>query len=92
VPTTSTRLIYETAAALLDNLHLPRSVRLIGIGLSGFVWGVEKRQALLPGLGIHEQEVCEARQSSDRALDETIDEIRARFGKEAVQRGKCKLI
>ncbi len=90
VATASTRLIYETAAALLDNLELPRPVRLIGVSLSGFVWGDEERQLLLPGFGATESDACDAGDARDRALDEAIDEIRARFGKAALLRGECK--
>ena len=89
VATASTRLIYETAVSLLDNLELPRPVRLIGVSLSGFVWGEEQRQMLLPGFGAT-ADVCEAGDSRERALDEAIDEIRARFGKGAVVRGTGK--
>ena len=87
--TASTRLIYETAVSLLDNLELPRPVRLIGVSLSGFVWGEEQRQILLPGFGAT-ADVCDAGDSRERALDEAIDEIRARFGKGAVVRGTGK--
>lgn len=52
-PTTSTRLVYNTACALLDKLELALPVRLIGVSLSNFNWEdpphyVDKR--LLPGL------------------------------------------
>lgn len=90
VSTASTRVIYETAAALLDNLDLPQPVRLIGLSLSGFVWGVEEQRLALPGLGVEVPAVCNDQESHDRALDEAIDEIRARFGKDAVLRGTFK--
>ena len=86
--TASTRLIYETAAALLDKLELPRPVRLIGVSLSGFVWGCEARRLALPGLNADDQDACAAGEHRDRALDEAIDEIRARFGKDALLRGE----
>ena len=90
VPTASTRLIYEVAVSLLDNLELPRPVRLIGVSLSGFVWSEEQRQMLLPGFSAAEGDACDAGEARDRALDEAIDEIRARFGKAAVVRGAGK--
>ena len=92
VSTASTRVVYETAAALLDKLDLPQPVRLIGLALSGFVWGAEEQQLALPGLGDETPAVCNDRESRDRALDETIDEIRARFGKGAVLRGTDKTL
>ena len=86
--TASTKLIYETAVELLGKLTLPRPVRLIGVGLSGFVWGEgECRQPLLPGVGGDEVAELGRHEKRDLALDEAIDEIRARFGKEALVRG-----
>lgn len=90
--TSSTRIIYETAIALLDKLELPRPVRLIGVGLSGFIWEAEgeHRQTLLPGFGPDESAEFIRQSSRDHALDEAIDEIRARFGKGALVRGGSK--
>ena len=94
VSTASTRVIYETAAALLHALELPLPVRLIGLALSGFVWGEEELQLCLPGLGDGADEAPSPGQAADRdrALDETLDEIRARFGKDAVLRGTDKAL
>ena len=90
VATSSTRLIYETAAALLDNLELPRPVRLIGVSLSGFVWGEARQQLCLPGLDGDDPHPLGQGEDRDRALDEAVDEIRARFGKNALLRGMGK--
>ena len=52
--TTSTRLVYGTACALLDKLVLPMPVRLIGVTLSNFAWHESDytgaSTSLLPGL------------------------------------------
>ena len=51
--TTSTRLVYATACALLDKLVLPMPVRLIGVTLSNFAWHESDyagaTNSLLPG-------------------------------------------
>lgn len=86
--TASTKLIYETATALLDKLTLPKAVRLIGLGLSSFIWDEgECSQILLPGVGDADAAKRSRHEQRDRALDEAIDEIRTRFGKGAVSRG-----
>ena len=65
-------------------------VAVLSLSLSGFVWGAEEQQLALPGLGAEAPAVCSDQDSHDRALDEAIDEIRARFGKSAVVRGTDK--
>ncbi len=87
-PTDSTRIIYETAVALLEHLGIKRPVRLIGVGLSGFVWGDEPQQLLLPGVTDYSPSEALPAEDRDRALDSAIDEIRARFGTTVLLRGQ----
>ena len=78
--TNSTRLIYETAVELLHELRLDRPLRLIGVGVSHF-GEVARQFSLLP-------EAAEESHERDAALDATLDQLRGRFGRDAVQRGK----
>lgn len=54
LPTSSTRVMFTAACALLDKLDLNLPVRLIGVTLSGFVWQEKQAASLqsgfLPGL------------------------------------------
>lgn len=79
-PTNLTRVIYAAALALLESVKLDKPVRLIGVGVGNFARG-ERQLRLLP----NEEELREKR---DAALDATLDRLRAKFGKEAVIRGK----
>ncbi len=84
-PFNGTRLIYETAVALLRELNPKRKLRLIGVGVSHFGGGKEARQLSL--FSESEQQDA-ARSGKDAALDKTLDELRERFGHRAVVRGK----
>ena len=75
-PTNATTVIYEAALALLAELHEPgRLLRLIGLTLTGLT--EEAHQAALD----------ESRR--DRACDEAVDKVRARYGQQALRRGSC---
>lgn len=76
-PTSATRCIFETAARLLDQEPLPRKVRLIGLSVSNF--GHKPLQLSL----FHEAE-----ENHDEPLDQTLDAIREKFGKDALVRGR----
>lgn len=78
--TSSTRAIYMAGCELLEREPLPKPVRLIGIGVSGFE---ERAQPLtLPGCGERESE-------KDARLDQTLDAIWARFGRRTIQRASA---
>jgi DNA polymerase-4 len=69
--------IWKAALRLLHQAPLARPVRLIGVGVSGLV--KESRQlSLMPEHGDQRLE----------KLDKTIDEIRERFGRDALRRGR----
>ena len=71
-PTTSTRTVYAAAAGLLADVDLgPRRVRSLGVTLSGLVSGAYQ---LTFDYGW-----------KDRALDEAVDAVRARYGRHAVR-------
>jgi DNA polymerase-4 len=80
--TSSTETIYRTACRLLDALTLTDKVRLIGLGVSGF-----------SGDGPHQLFLAvreDPRQTEERRgkLDETLDALRDRYGRDTVVRGR----
>ena len=77
-PTDQDDEIYAAARKLLDaNWNPGQPVRLIGVGISGF--GTPQRQI---GLWENPEEIGEKRR-----LQDTLDELRDRFGDNAIQRG-----
>ncbi len=80
-PTCSTETIYQAACDLLDRLPLEKRVRLIGVGVSGF--GGSPQQLLLPFSNTAQEQ--EARCTR---LDILMDTLQARFGAEALLRGR----
>ncbi len=79
-PVNSTRRIYETALALLDELAPKRPLRLIGVGVSHFGGG-EGQLRLLP-------DADEPRNKREAALDSVMDSVRGKFGSKAMQWGR----
>jgi DNA polymerase-4 len=72
-PVDSTDVIYETAVELLGELHDPGvPLRLLGLSLAGLSEAGQTR--LDTG-------------SAERARDEAVDRVRARFGSQALRRG-----
>jgi DNA polymerase IV len=76
-PTHSTRIIYDAAVRLLENLKLTAKVRLIGVGLSNFASGMQQTKLFPDGFAVKQEK-----------LDEALDRIRGKFGAKAVQRGR----
>ena len=84
--TCATQTIFEIARDLLRQESLPQPVRLIGLGVSGFE-APPPRQALLPGLPCPDGH--DPQQEARRLrLDAALDNLRQKFGKQAVQRGR----
>ncbi|AGW13180.1 DNA polymerase IV [Megalodesulfovibrio gigas] len=81
LPVASTDGLFEVAKSLLDKEKLSRPLRLIGVSASGFF-------ALPRQLPLFDD--AEARREERRqTLDKTLDDIEARFGRGAVQRGRA---
>jgi DNA polymerase IV len=77
-PTNTTTVVYDTALALLAELHEPgRLLRLVGLTLTGLTR--EGGQTALDD------------SRRDRACDEAVDKIRERFGAQAVRRAATEL-
>ncbi|MDI9582967.1 MAG: DNA polymerase IV [Acidobacteriota bacterium] len=75
-PTDANAVIYQTALGLLRAVPLEsRKVRLLGVGVSGFDQPV---QAAL----------FDAPQETHSPLDDTLDEIRRKFGTDKIKRGR----
>ncbi|SDB32191.1 DNA polymerase-4 [Desulfonatronum thiosulfatophilum] len=75
--TNATRVIFETAASLLESEELVRKVRLIGVSVSNFSNG----PCQLPLFQAPKARV-------DETLDRTLDAIRDKFGQNAMVRGR----
>jgi DNA polymerase IV len=75
--THSTRIIYDTALKLLLELKLTEKVRLIGVGVSNFAFGLEQK-SLFPNKFLHKQE----------ELDRALDRIQDKYGGKAILRGR----
>lgn len=97
-PTNSTRRAYELGAALLAALPLPKKVRLIGLGLSGFEEPARQLSMFAeddPASGTFAPAPTGAAPACtsgpdqrDAALNAAIDRIRAKFGHDALLRGQ----
>jgi DNA polymerase-4 len=76
-PTHSTRIIYDAAVRLLENLKLTAKVRLIGVGVSNFAGGMRQARLFPDGFAVKQEK-----------LEEALDRIRGKFGAKAVRRGR----
>jgi DNA polymerase-4 len=80
-PVVADRVIFETARELLRKLRRARRVpvRLLGVALTSLGARDEPRQ-----MPLFDEPAADAESSRDRTLADTIDELRARFGRDAV--------
>ena len=78
----STETIYDTACSILDGVELADRVRLIGVGVSGFEEGGPSQLSLMP----EPKPQCEEKRRG--RLDRAVDALRARYGRDAVVRGR----
>ena len=78
----STKTIYDTACAILAGLELADRVRLIGVGVSGFEAGGPSQLSLMP------EPKPEVEEKRHGRLDKAVDALRARYGRDAVVRGR----
>lgn len=89
-PTNSTRVVYEVAARLLDELAPLAKIRLIGVGVSNF--GEERAEAMLtlPGVAAEKQDklIENLNETREASLDKALDSLRGKFGAAVVVRGR----
>ena len=86
-PINATETIFETGCRLLAELSLPQPVRLIGLGVSGF--DAPANQLFLPGAGKAAGQNLDPQVEAKRQkLDAALDNLREKFGRQAVQRGR----
>ena len=78
----STETIYDTACAILDEVELADRVRLIGVGVSGFEEGGPSQLSLMP------EPKPQSEEKRRGKLDRAVDALRARYGRDAVVRGR----
>lgn len=84
-PTFATETIFETAARLLDKQNLSKTVRLIGVGVSNFD-NPQQQLSLFDVCG--GDDLPGATDGKQERLDEALDKIRDKFGKEKLIRGR----
>ncbi len=86
--TNATDTIYQNACLLLDEMTLPKSVRLIGLGVSGFEEVIENKQLSLFSVLEDKEETKEKIEEKRNNLDAALDELREKYGKSAIVRGQ----
>lgn len=75
-PTNCTQTIYEGACRLLERLHTPGKIRLVGVGLSNFQKGPQQ-------LNFY----TNLRSLRSERLDSAMDKIRDKYGDEVIKKG-----
>jgi DNA polymerase-4 len=89
-PVSSDRVVYAVARELLAKLRAARRVpaRLLGVALSQFLRGEAGGQLSLLEPGVGGGEVDSPETERDRTLARVVDEVRERFGPDALARGR----
>jgi len=80
-PTESSNTIYEAGLRLLEEVDLSAKFRLIGLGVSRLARGVERQAQLSLFQDDH------VRETSWKSVEKAMDDIKRRFGKDAIKRG-----
>ena len=83
-PTDDGDALYKAARALLEADPLPRALRLIGVGVSGFVEATAQTLSLF-------DDVQEPARAADQRFQKALDALEGKFGKGAVRRGQALL-
>jgi DNA polymerase-4 len=83
-PVESNAAIFHVAKSLLRELREDRNVpaRLLGVGLTGLTGNLQEEQ-----LGLFAEQPVAGESERDRSLSRVLDQLRARFGRNAVQPG-----
>ena len=72
--------IYRTARALYDRMDHPKPYRLIGVGISDLMPAAEADR---------EADLLDPQAGTRRAAEDATDKIRARFGPDAIMKGRA---
>jgi DNA polymerase-4 len=83
-PTDDGDALYRAARALLEADPLPRPLRLIGVGVSGFVEATAQTLSLF-------DDAQEPARAADQRFQNALDALEDKFGKGAVRRGQALL-
>lgn len=86
-PSDTSRILYDTACRLFDELWDHSPIRLLGVRTSKLISAAEPVQLTLFDLGNLSPAKTEPDSQKLAALDKAIDDIRNKFGKDAVVRG-----
>lgn len=86
-PSDTSRTIYDTACRLFDELWDKSPIRLLGVRTSKLVSTAEPMQLSLFDLEGMSGETKKPTAKKLAALDKALDDIRGKFGKDAVMRG-----
>lgn len=86
-PSDTSRILYDTACRLFDELWDHSPIRLLGVRTSKLISAAEPVQLTLFDLGSLSPAKTEPDSQKLAALDKAIDDIRNKFGKDAVVRG-----
>lgn len=86
-PSDTSRTIYNTACRLFDELWDKSPIRLLGVRTSKLISSTEPMQLCLFDLDGMSETAKEPTAKKLAALDKALDDIRGKFGKDAVMRG-----